>query len=131
MAAGKLCQGALEHGATPQMLTGQFSRKRLSDFICSSYENQGQNRQFSSVGVTHFPSSSSSTLVLVNPNTFRPLRVLLLCTAAIQRIEAPGQNSRLAVITPNKKQTLKHMVPLDETPRDWEGNVVFPTFQVV
>lgn len=81
------------------------------------------------MGVTNFPSSS--TLVLVNPNTFGPLRVLLLCTAAIQRIEAPGQHSRLAVITPNKKQTLKHMVSLDETPRAWEGNVVFPTFQVV
>lgn len=38
-------------------------------------------------------------------------------TTAIQRIEAPGQHSRLAVITPNKKQTLKHMVPLDETPQ--------------
>lgn len=58
-------------------------------------------------------------------------RVLLLCTAAIQRIDALGQHSRLAVITPNKKQTLKHMVPLDDVPRAWEGNVVFPTFQVV
>lgn len=56
------------------------------------------------------------------------VRGLLLCAAAIQRIEVLGQRSRLAVIILNKKQTLKHMVPLDEAPRVWEGNVVFPTF---
>lgn len=64
--------------------------------------NLGSKQSVLPYGVNNFPSSSSSSPV--KPNTFWPLRVLLLCTAAIQRIEAPGLHSRLAIITPNKKQ---------------------------